>query len=78
MMETKKRKGNDKRIPGIIVIGKKKYGIKLIIFPKEEDIVEVMANFYQVQKVKFKEVRAGIIPIIYLVKTLKTLISKKK
>ena len=64
-MIPKKRKGKDKRITGVIVIGKKRYAIKLIVFPKVGNMVEVMRNLYTVSKVKFKEVKAGMVPIIY-------------
>ena len=63
------RKGKGKRVKGIIIISDKKYSIKLTMFPKTDSMVEVMNNFYVVKKIKFKEVKNGMIPIIYLVKT---------
>ena len=65
------RKGKDKRIPGVVIIGLKRYAIKLIIFPKEGITVEVMHTYYKVNKVKFHEAKHGIVPIIYLTKTAK-------
>jgi len=59
---------NDKRIKGIIVIGSKKYIINLIVLPKDNQLVEILNSIYRVNKVKFKEVKQGIIPIVYLKK----------
>ena len=67
----KKRKGKDKRVSGIVVIGNKRYAIKLIVFPREGVTVELMGSFYEVKKVKFKEVKTTMVPIIYLTKTAK-------
>lgn len=72
------RKKKDTRITGIVVIGTKRYAIKLIVFPRVGNIVEVMRNFYAVKNVKFKEVKSGMIPVIYLVKSAKAPKGAKK
>ena len=51
-MQPRIRRGKDKRIKGIIVIGERKYSIKLTAFPKTGNTVEVMNNFYIVKTLK--------------------------
>ena len=60
----------DTRIQGIVVVGNKKYAIKLIIFPKEGQMVDILNAHYRVAKVNFKEVKSRMIPIVYLKKTI--------